>query len=188
MSPTATATPGTSKMARKASNSWGYKKSSPRISKKSLKLSSGCSSNSDKENQIPGTSEMACKISMMTPKSSPGISKKTPKSSSKTPKKDSTIKLRFIQFWQRKSDSRNLGIGLRNLKYEPHTWNLEDGLKNQLGIIGFWERKSTWNLGDEPQKQPKNLEDEYRWHLKNFKNESKKQPKNPKDGAQKPSL
>ena len=88
MSPTATATPGTSKVARKALQKlrWGYKKSSPRISKRSLKSSSG-SSNSDKENQIPGTSELASKISMMTPKSSPGISKKTPKSSSRTPKR-----------------------------------------------------------------------------------------------------
>ena len=88
MSPTATATPGTSKVARKALQKlrWGYKKSSPRVSKKSLKSSSG-SPNSDKENQIPGTSELACKISMMTPKSSPGISKKTPKSSSRTPKR-----------------------------------------------------------------------------------------------------
>ena len=88
MSPTATATPGTSKVARKALQKlrWGYKKSSPRISKRSLKSSSG-SSNSDKENQIPGTPELASKISMMTPKSSPVISKKTPKSSSRTPKR-----------------------------------------------------------------------------------------------------
>ena len=88
MSPTATATPGTSKVAKKALQKlrWGYKKSSPRVSKKSLTPNSG-SSNSDKENQIPGTSELACKISMMTPKSSPGISKKTPKSSSRTPKR-----------------------------------------------------------------------------------------------------
>ena len=80
MSPTTTATPGTSKVAKKALQKlrWGYKKSSPRGSKKSLKSSSG-SSNSDKENQIPGTSELASKISMVTPKSSPGISKKTPK-------------------------------------------------------------------------------------------------------------
>ena len=89
MSPTATATPGTSKVAKKALQKlrWGYKKSSPRNSKKSLKSSSG-SSNSDKENQIPGTPEVASKISMMTtPKNSPGISKKTPKSSSRTPKR-----------------------------------------------------------------------------------------------------
>lgn len=88
MSPTATATPGTSKVAKKALQKlrWGYKKSSPRNSKKSLKSSSG-SSNSDKENQIPGTPELACKISMTTPKNSPGISKKTPKSSSRTPKR-----------------------------------------------------------------------------------------------------
>ena len=90
MSPTATATPGTSKVAKKKSLEklrWGYKKSSPRNSKKSLKSNSG-SSNSDKENQIPGTPELASKISMMTtPKNSPGISKKTPKSSSRTPKR-----------------------------------------------------------------------------------------------------
>ena len=88
MSPTATATPGTSKVAKKALQKlrWGYKKSSPRNSKKSVKSSSG-SSNSDKENQIPGTPELASKISMTTPKNSPGISKKTPKSSSRTPKR-----------------------------------------------------------------------------------------------------
>ena len=88
MSPTATATPGTSKVAKKALQKlrWGYKKSSPRNSKKSLKSSSG-SSNSDKENHISGTPELACKISMTTPKNSPGISKKTPKSSSRTPKR-----------------------------------------------------------------------------------------------------
>ena len=90
MSPTATATPGTSKVAKKALQKlrWGYKKSSPRNSKKSLKSTSG-SSNSDKENQIPGTPELASKMASMmtTPKNSLGISKKTPKSSSRTPKR-----------------------------------------------------------------------------------------------------
>ena len=184
MSPTATATPGTSKVAKKALQKlrWGYKKSSPRVSKKSLKSSSG-SSNSDKENQIPGTSELACKISMMTPKSSPGISKKTPKSSSRTPKRILRSSSGSSNSDKENQISETLGLAskISNMSPIPETSKMASKISSVSSEDSDKENQPGTS-GMSPKSSPKILEMSPNGTLRISKMSPKNSPRTPKMG------
>ena len=183
MSPTATATPGTSKVARKALQKlrWGYKKSSPRVSKKSLKSSSG-SSNSDKENQIPGTSELASKISTMTPKSSPGISKKTPKSSSRTPKRilRSTSGSSNSDKENQIHETSGLASKISNMSPKPETSKMASKISSVSSDSDKENQPGT--SGMSPQNSPKILKMSPNGTLRISEMSPKNSPRTPKMG------